>query len=480
MTERRTELTPEPVPGLREWRRILLAIAMPAALGLFGLLTSCGTQQSGEIRNAVFIVVDTLRRDHLGAYGYSRDTSPSIDALAAEGARFDRAYATSGWTMPSVTSMLTGLYPSEHGVVRPRTALSAEIPTLAGVLGENGFATAGVVSHIVIGKRWGLSRGFDWFDERNAKGHKGTSTQGVTESAISMLERLSAGEQRFFLFVHYFDPHYTYQRHEEFDFAAEEAGRLRGGEEIEALRRLGTDMTQRERDFVQDLYDGEIRHTDAGIGRLLDRLKSLGHYDDTLVLFTADHGEEFLERGWLGHTRTLYDELVRVPLIIRLPEPAVRPVIDELVSLTMLAPTILQLLGLEIPPSFAQPPRVAQLLADVNASSASSGENRILTEVDFVPVSKFAVKKVTKQVSLVGPRFKLINDLLTGTTELYDLQNDPAERDNLAASDPERVREMTVHLDKRLREAKSPQSDPPELDLSETEIERLKALGYGE
>ncbi|MFP8879839.1 MAG: sulfatase [Myxococcota bacterium] len=463
-------------------RRALSTFAITAVLLLAGFLTSCRNQQTVGIRNAVFIVVDTLRRDHLGAYGYARDTSPSIDALAAEGVRFDRAYATSGWTIPSVTSMLTGLYPSGHGVVRPRTALSAEIPTLAGILRERGFATAGVVSHVVIGKRWGLSRGFDWFDERNAKGEKGTSTEGVTDSAISMLERLSAGDAPFFLFVHYFDPHYTYQRHEEFDFAAAEAGRLRGGEEIASLRALGTDMTQEERVFVRDLYDGEIRHTDAGIGRLLDRLKSLDHYDDTLILFTADHGEEFLERGWLGHTRTLYDELVRVPLILRLPQPATRAEIDELVSLTMLAPTIMELLGLEIPESFSQPSLVPQLSAAPDATPALSAADplRVITEVDFVPVSQFNVDKITKQVSLVGPRFKLIHDLLSGEIELYDLGRDPGERDDLAEREPERVRELTEQLDALLREVVPNRNEGLELNLSAEEIEELRALGYGE
>ncbi len=457
-------------------RRALSTFAIIAALVPLGFFAGCRDSQTGGIRNAVFIVVDTLRRDHLGAYGYARDTSPAIDALAAEGVRFDRAYATSGWTMPSVTSMLTGLYPTAHGVIRPRTALSVEIPTLAGTLRDKGFATAGVVSHIVIGERWGLSRGFDWFDEHHARGHNGTSTQGVTDTAISMLERLSAGDAPFFLFVHYFDPHYTYRRHEDFDFAPLRAGRLRGGEEIGFLRDLGTDLTPEEREFVRDLYDGEIRHTDAGIGRLLESLKSLGHYDDTLILLTADHGEEFLERGWLGHTRTLYDELVRVPLIVRLPQPAARAEIDELVSLTMLAPTIMELLGLEIPEFFAQPSLVAQLSTALPSIAAAS----VITEVDFVPVSQFNAKKTTKQVSLVGPRFKLIDNLLTGDAELYDLERDPGELDNIAAHEPARVRELSAQLDTLLREVASKQIESPELDLSEREIEALRALGYGE
>ena len=137
-------------------RRAFSLLAITTTLLVPVVLASCAEPESREIRNVVFIVVDTLRRDHLGAYGYARDTSPAIDALAAEGFRFDRAYATSGWTMPSVSSMLTGRYPSAHGVVRPRTVLAPEIKTLAETLHERGFATAGVVSHRVLGKRWGL------------------------------------------------------------------------------------------------------------------------------------------------------------------------------------------------------------------------------------------------------------------------------------------------------------------------------------
>jgi arylsulfatase A-like enzyme len=372
--------------------------------------------------------------------------------------------------------MLTGLYPTAHGVTRPRTALAEGISTLPEILGSAGFATAGVVSNRILGKRFGMARGFEYFSEQHVLGHRGVSTELVTATALEMLDQVTRDGERFFLFVHYFDPHYTYHRHDEYGFAAERAGRLEGGEEIAHLRQLGTSLTEEEVGFVRDLYDGEIRFTDEGIGRLLDALQEKGLDDETLVVFAADHGEEFLERGWLGHTRTLYDELVRVPLILRLTSEPERSVIEEPVSLTRVAPTILELLGIEVPESLPQPSLTRQLAAKPEEPSASY----VLTEVDFVPVSKLNRQKITTQQSLIGPRYKLIRNILKDELELYDLLADPAESDDLAARQPGRVREMERQLDELLDESRARAVQARSLDLSDEEIRALKALGYGE
>ena len=163
-----------------------------------------------------------------------------------------------------------------------------------------------------------------------------------------MLRELAETERSFFLLVHYFDPHYDYVRHPRFNFAAERSGRLDGTQGISELQSLA-DLTPDEIAFLRDLYDEEVRHTDAGVGRLLDTLRELGLYDDALIIVTADHGEEFLERGWIGHTRSLYDELVRVPLIVRPPGgPPAPQVVDALVSLVSLAPTVLDYAGIDL------------------------------------------------------------------------------------------------------------------------------------
>jgi arylsulfatase A-like enzyme len=460
--------------GAWRWSPLLCSLVL-AGVFPWGV-ASCQRDEPSAARNVVIIVVDTLRRDHLGAYGYDRDTSPAIDALALEGVSFDRAYATCGWTAPSVASMLTGLYPSAHGMTNPGKALPEGVLTLPEMLREEGFATAAVVSNQLIGKRTGLERGFDLFDEGNIKGHDGLSTDGVTETALAMLDDLSSRDAPFFLFVHYFDPHYVYLRHDEYDFAPERVGRLTGMEGIRALRLLEPGMTEEEISFVQDLYDGEIRFTDAGVGRLLSALKTGGRYEDTLIVFTSDHGEEFLERGWLGHTRSLYDELVRVPLILRLPRWSGDEVIHEPVSLTSLAPTIMELLGLEIPESMPQHSLVGHLVH----SRPESTRAAILTEVDFVAPSgpgRWSEKTAQKQ-SLIGPRYKLIRDLLNDELELYDLDRDPDELVDLAAQQPERVRAMEQELDALMAEVKSTSVQGHERQLSEEELRALEALGY--
>ena len=453
--------------------RLWQVVVFPA---LLALAAGCGPDAPAPIRNLVFIVVDTLRADHLGAYGYGRETSPHVDALAAEGVRFERAYATSGWTAPSVASMLTGVYPRVHGLVRPQTSLGEELPTLAELLRREGFATAAVVSNRLIGRRYGFDRGFDSFDERNITGHVGVSTDGVTRSALEALERLSSQPAPFFLFVHYFDPHYAYQPHADYRFGPQRQGRLRGGEDINLLRKLGPSLTEAELDFIRALYDGEIRYTDAGIGRLLAELEAGGHYEDTLIVFTADHGEEFLERGWLGHTRTLYDELVRVPLILRLPRAPGRRVIDEPVSQTALPATFFELLGLETP---AELP-AGSLVPNLTGQPPPEERPAVLTEVDFVPVLEINARKTAHLESLVGPRYKLIRDLRTGALELYDLLPDPGEREDLAAREPERVASLAEQLDTLLEEIGSAEAGGNELELSEDEIKELRALGYGE
>jgi arylsulfatase A-like enzyme len=294
------------------------------------------------------VVVDTLRADRLGCYGAERDTSPSLDALARGGVRFERAYATAPWTKPAVASMFTGLYPAAHGAGRVKNALPEGARTLAEILREAGYRSAGVVSHDVVRAVNGFAQGFDRYLESEAGGHDHVSTPGVTEQALAELADLAAGDAPFFLFVHYFDPHYNYKRHPGVGFAAERAGRLDGSQPLVSLRRWGEDLSDAELGFLRDLYDEEIRFTDAGIGRLLEGLERSGRGGNTYVVATADHGEAFLEHGWLGHTRSLYDVLLRVPLLVR--GPGLDPrVVEEPVSLVGLLPTVLDLLGVEPP-----------------------------------------------------------------------------------------------------------------------------------
>ena len=425
--------------------------------------------------NVLLIVVDTLRQDHLGCYGWTRDTSPSIDALAQDAVRFTRAYATAPWTLPSVASMLTGLYPSSHRGARLTTRLPGEVLTLAEMLGEEGYQTGGVVSHTILTARWNFQQGYDVYLQSEALGHDHASTPGVTRQAEELLREFSASERPFFLFVHYFDPHYNYLRHPEFGFAPPSAGRLVGDEPITELRDLLDELTVEEIRFIRDLYDEEIRYTDSGVGQLLRTLKGLGLYENTLIVFTADHGEEFLTHGWLGHTRTLYDELMRVPLIVREPGNTNGPrVVEEPVSLVSLTPTILDLAGIESPaPGFQ-----GRSLAPLMSNGDSEGSDIIFLEVDFVPVELDDAPKTTHKKGIVTGDFKLIREDRTLRYELYDLASDPQELNDLAARRPGLVEEMVLLLHGGITFSRGMAVEFEEMRLSEEQIEKLRSLGY--
>jgi arylsulfatase len=426
-------------PG-RKWTGAAFGIAI-------AFVCACCGGERGAPRNVLLIVVDTLRVDHLSAYGYARDTSPALEGLAEGGVRFDRAYAPAPWTKPSVASIFTGQYPHRHGLNFVLATLSASAQTLAERLSQAGFATAGVVSHGFVGPKNGFDQGFEAFDAEEAKGHSHVSTVGVTERALTLLERLREDERPFFLFVHYFDPHYEYRRHPQYGYAAASVGRLRGGESIHDLRDMGPSLAAEEVEFLEGVYDEEIRFTDAGIGRLLDALEQHDLDDDTLVVVTADHGEEFFGRGWLGHTRTLYEEVIRVPLIVRAPgNGGQRRSVGAPVSLVSLAPTILDYLGIDTPGAGFQGPSLRPLIdgsPDVDLPPVRS-------EVRFIVLSSenALAEKVAFKHALIDGRHKLIKDFREERYELYDLERDPGERENLASSRPELLREMLVTLNR--------------------------------
>lgn len=431
------------------------------------LLSGCAEEPPS--RNLLLIVVDTLRADRLGAYGNERPVSPEIDALAASGVRFERAYASAPWTQPSVASILTGLVPATHGADRLLRVLPGSAHTLAERLQEAGYGTGAVVSHYLIGPRFGFDQGFETFVHGTALGEGRFSTPGVTERGGELLGRFAREGRPFFLLLHYFDPHYSYERHPDVGFASSEGvGRLRGDESVEALRGLDPPPEAEEARFVRDLYDEEIRFTDAGIGRLLRSLSRLGLDDSTVVVLVSDHGEEFWERGWLGHTRTLHDELVRVPLIIRSPGAEPRAVADP-VALVALAPTLLDLLG--VPGTGFQ---ARSFAPRVRRGSGAPPESIYLETEYFRHGERLAGAE--RKHAVVEGHLKLVEDRVTGARALYDLDADPDELHPLSAANPaleERLRNLADgYASERLDGAPSPIEPSPE------ERRMLEALGY--
>jgi arylsulfatase A-like enzyme len=427
------------------------------------LLTGCGAARP----NLLLVVVDTLRADHLGSHGNPRRPSPQVDALAQDGVRFARAYATAPWTMPSVASILTGQHPSRHGVMQSPRELPGVATTLAERLSGAGYRTAGVVSHILLGTQYGFGQGFDSFLSRSGSGDAPTGGH-VTRAAVSLLHELAGAGAPFFLFVHYFDPHYPYRDHPEYGFAGSRSARLRGGMAFPDLLAIRSDLTPEEIAYLRALYDEEVRYTDEQIGILLGELEQMGVTGDTLVVVTADHGEEFMEHGWLGHTTVLHDTLLHVPLVIREGgHPRGGGVVEAPVSLVALAPTLLELLGVPAAASDFDGASFAGL-----ARGAEAGTGEIFAEVDY---RQHRELRASQRMVLVHPH-KLIEDRLSGRVSLFDLAADPAETRDRAGERPDRVAALRARLEALPAPASAAPGVGPE--LSPPERRRLRELGY--
>jgi arylsulfatase A-like enzyme len=363
--------------------------------------------------NVLLISVDTLRADHLGIYGYPRPTSPTIDGLGNSGVVFEKALTTAPWTLPSHVSLLTGLYPAFHGVQDDGTKLAAEVPTLAEAFKGLGYHTLAVVSHVYVSSEFGLDRGFDSFDDSLiAGGAKNPIAEVVVDHFLDAMSEVPEG--RFFAFVHLFDPHWSYTAPEPFfKRFAEPSYRGPIDGSIEALTPFfPPNQAMQPADLRQaiDLYDGEIAYTDAQIARLLEELRNRGRLENTVILFTADHGEEFKEHGQLGHGKTLFHEMMRIPLVVT-GHPVFPPGTRrrDVVSLIDVAPTLLHLAGGEAMPG---------------VQGMSLVEERPTEEIVFGESLRFGMDM---RMAYMG-NDKLIHHLVGDQRAYFDLATDPGER----------------------------------------------------
>ena len=446
---------------------------MPVRAALGALLlagTALVSGCAGEPRqNVLMIVVDTLRRDHLGCYGYARDTSPEIDRFAAGATRYEHAYAAAPWTTPSIGALLASRYPSELGISAEPDRLDDRFVVLAEVLAAEGYITGAVIGHYFLGREWSFDQGFHHFDESHVLGHAGVSSPGITRRALEMLAA-APPKRPFFLLVHYFDPHYDYVEHEGYRFSDPAYdGPVRSRLPFLDLLALQGSLTAADRARLVDLYDSEIAFTDAHIGRLLAGLEDLGLADDTVVVLTADHGEELLDRGGIGHGHSLYDEQIAVPLVIRYPggEPGV---VERGVGLIDVYPTLLAHLRIGVTHRLSG-------RSFLGAGEAATAPRPIFAETDWGGLR-----------GVVAERLKLVRRLDDGSEQLFDLAADPGERDDLlpraglslaghspAGSDAEPLREP---LDTWLAAMERAPHRGSEVALSDEARAELRALGY--
>jgi arylsulfatase A-like enzyme len=417
-------------PGRRAG--LLFPFALPAALVV---VLACPGRFDPAHEDVVLIVVDTMRADHLGVYGYDRGTTPRLDGLARQGTVFDAAWSAAPWTLPSVMSIMTSRYPSSHRVENDGMKLAAETPILAETLKHAGYSTGAFVSHVYVSSTFGFGRGFETFEDfglsqpgyRLEAGMEPRADR-VTDAALGWLDRQE--RRPLFLFVHYFDPHWPYDPPERLRaaFPDEYHGPLDATyDSISKFQDPRVPLPADYRRFLVDRYDGEIRFVDEQIGRLLDGLVASGRGPRTWVIVTADHGEEFKDHGSMGHGRRLYEEVARVPMMVARPSPsgAAATRVDAPVSGIDLFPTIADLAGAATPAG-VQGTSLAPLVR--GAGTAPAGDRPLVCETIRLNAHLKAVRR--------GP-LKLIQSMDENRTEMYDLTADPGERVDLSERRPE-------------------------------------------
>jgi len=434
-------------------------------------------------KNVIVIALDTVRQDHTALLGDPEQIkrSPNLKRLVDRGVVFDSAISQAPWTIPSFGSILTGKYPHEHGFVDVWSKLDGGQVTLAEVLREAGYATGGVISHSFISTERGLDQGFDSYNEDHVLGHLGITSKGITDESIAFLDGVK--DQPFFLFAHYFDPHGPYLPHKEYNYSADYKNWL--SEETDDMafyRRMRHFMNDKDIEFITDRYDGEISFMDSHIGRLLDYLDEAGLADDTAIVVVADHGEEFMERGYFGHALSLHDELIRVPLLFVLPGVNIeQKMVKEAVETRAVFSTILDYVGL----GWSSSGQVMSLLPVIKSTPEQLAERSARKPFEAYSVEGF--KNFFAGVfradiySLSTAKWKIIHDAKRQRQALYDLENDPGEKTDVKNDFPEIYTELDRKLEKWIKEIENAGylQDAPMIDPSKAHWQQMEALGYG-
>jgi choline-sulfatase len=416
-----------------------LALVLLTLSGISG----CGPRPAFD--NLIVIVVDALRSDHLPSYGYSRDTAPYLARLAGEGIQL-QGYSVSSWTKPSVASLLTGLSPQRHQAISRSDHLPAAAPYLPEILRKAGFDTAAYVGNLNVGREWSFNRGYRVFLQPN--GTQKVDGQRVTGSLLAGTKDL---ERRFFLYVHYVDPHDPYVPRKPWT-----AGRYVQPRQIERGRFPMNDATLQQ---LRDQYDGEIAEADREIEHLLAALRKRGLLKRTLVVVTADHGEEFGEHGGLTHGHTLYEEVLRVPFLLWSEEGLPRCRSGERFYQLDFLPTMLTALGEKVPEKL-----------DGRSNWKEMLENRTLSQPLYFHLD---LDRKGALAVLDFPR-KLIHGIQEPVNRLYDLEADPREQSPRAESGGELLAGLLLQHNRRGQQAFERRTSDVHGKLRES----LAALGY--
>jgi len=483
--------------------RAVGAVALASALllaGSYAVASVAARPPASTGPNVLLVVMDTVRKSNLSLYGHHRKTTPNIDRFAQDAVVFDNAFAIGAWTVPNHASMFTGLYASEHGATWESRKLSPAALTLAELLRESGYDTAGFVNNVNIAVKRGFGQGFahyeDLFRERTrAKyarsdevpdGDSGAFATG--RAVLRWLDDRESSARPFFLFLNYIEAHSPYEPPERFakEYLERREGLSPHISQYEYVEFLSGAFELTEADFraSEALYDAEIRYLDEQLGALLEALEARGALSNTLVILTSDHGEYFGDHGLVGHQFALYDSLLRVPLIVRLPGKARSGSREQRwAELSDLFPTILETAGVER--SGAKGGRSRSLFS-------APERTRVVAEY-YKPLKYLGLFEETYPDFDRSPFDRRIRALREGRHkfiwssdgrhELYEMDADPDEARNLAAAQRERVAERERALAAWSEEGAAPivgAGDSGESELDEEMRAELRALGYVE
>lgn len=464
--------TAQPGAGWRRSRQLLLAFA----------LLACNHCSSAPRPSVVLIVVDTLRADRLGVYGNPRGLTPFLDSLASRGTVFQYAYAPSSWTVPSVASLFTSRYPSQHRATTLNAKLVASEITLGETLAAAGYRTAGVTANFRLTQDLGFGQGFQRWQALLNKEGEGVKIRGdeLRRESLSAFDKLAPTDAPLFLYLQYMEPHPPY------DPPPDQRARFQipGVDEARAQalnRKVLTgpfkELTVDDAAVLASRYDGEVAAVDAEIRELFAALESRGLLTNAIIVITADHGEEFGEHGAFTHGQTLFEPVVRVPLIVIAPGYRGGQVSNETASLIDVAPTILALAGLPNEKRYEGRSLVSLMVPDRGSPSPNAAAPRdLLCELPPTGAAKGDVRQ--HDAALLRGRFKLVMSRWYGP-RIFNLEGDADEKwPDAKGENPlwtpmqDALRSMRADLATRAN------ADIETAPLDDATRERLRGLGY--
>ena len=455
-------------------------LAAAIGLGVMGMLIHIGLSgrapeaRAADAPNIIFLVLETVRADHVGAYGYPRDTLPVLEGLAREGLIAERALSAAPWTLPSVTSILSGLPPSAHGVLTYEDRISPKVEMLAERLKSSGYHTSFVGVNSLFEADRNVEQGFEHY-----YGTDEISGEELNERLREWLMNRPT-DRPFFLYVHYFDPHCRYQPPAEYHQMywppppGLATGRTISLEQFNKMHecfqlRWGSGEPVLNEDYYLAEYDAELRHVDHVAGLFLERLKTAGVYDKSLIVLLSDHGEEFYEHGGFGHGKVLYEELLHIPFFVKLPgSRRAGARIRAPVWTLDLYPTALSYAGLDIPPWL--PGR------DLRAVFEEGDEGVLNNRAVFAETSYEGRQQAVYQ----GAWKLLISPDGTRSNGLFNVKDDPREREDLSMRHPRLRAKMEGLIDAFEADAERTQArvGVEHRAIEADTLEELRALGY--